>query len=201
MRLFAAGCVAGTVALQRAAELPDLSFLCLAVAASLAAWLARRHRAAHAVLLVAAGLSLGFGYAGWRAEVRLAETLPTALEGATSSSPGVVAGFRKRASRARASSSTSRRPRATACRGASRWRGIAIERAPPALAAGDRWTFTARLKRPRGLANLHGFDFEAWALERGIRATGYVRGRESQALGRPRGRLALLAAPLARRDP
>ena len=55
MRLFAAGCVAGTVALQRAAELPDLSFLSLAFAASLAAWLARRRRAAHAVLLVAAG--------------------------------------------------------------------------------------------------------------------------------------------------
>jgi competence protein ComEC len=32
-----------------------------------------------------------------------------------------------------------------------------------------------RLKRPRGLANPHGFDFEPWALERGIRATGYVR--------------------------
>ncbi len=45
----------------------------------------------------------------------------------------------------------------------------------PEVAACERWRFTVRLKRPRGLANPHGFDFEAWALERGIRATGYVR--------------------------
>ncbi|HEX4944475.1 MAG TPA: DNA internalization-related competence protein ComEC/Rec2, partial [Usitatibacteraceae bacterium] len=38
-----------------------------------------------------------------------------------------------------------------------------------------RWRFTVRLKRPRGLANPHTFEFEPWALERGIRATGYVR--------------------------
>src|SRR5206468_8208703 len=50
------------------------------------------------------------------------------------------------------------------------------EDAVPAIRAGERWRFTVRLKRPRGLANPHGFDFEAWALERGIRATGYVRG-------------------------
>ncbi len=47
--------------------------------------------------------------------------------------------------------------------------------APPDLRAGERWRFTVRLKRPRGLANPHGFDFESWALARGIRATGYVR--------------------------
>ncbi len=45
----------------------------------------------------------------------------------------------------------------------------------PAIRAGERWRFTVRLKRPRGLANPHAFDFEPWALERGIRATGYVR--------------------------
>jgi competence protein ComEC len=52
----------------------------------------------------------------------------------------------------------------------------------PAIRAGQRWRFTVRLKRPRGLANPHGFDFEAWALERGIRATGYVRSRSPFAL-------------------
>ena len=34
---------------------------------------------------------------------------------------------------------------------------------------------TIRLKRPHGNANPHGFDYEAWLLERGIRATGHVR--------------------------
>ncbi|MDP2398330.1 MAG: DNA internalization-related competence protein ComEC/Rec2 [Burkholderiales bacterium] len=45
----------------------------------------------------------------------------------------------------------------------------------PEIHAGERWELTVRLKRPHGLANPHGFDYEAWLLERGIRATGYVR--------------------------
>jgi competence protein ComEC len=32
-----------------------------------------------------------------------------------------------------------------------------------------------RLKRPHGLANAHGFDYEGWLLERNLRATGTVR--------------------------
>ncbi|BBB66408.1 DNA internalization-related competence protein ComEC/Rec2 [Undibacterium sp. YM2] len=41
---------------------------------------------------------------------------------------------------------------------------------------GERWQFKVRLKRPHGNANpLAGFDYEAWLLEQGIRATGTVR--------------------------
>jgi competence protein ComEC len=40
---------------------------------------------------------------------------------------------------------------------------------------GERWQLTVRLKRPHGNANPHGFDYEAWLLEQGLRATGYVR--------------------------
>ncbi len=45
----------------------------------------------------------------------------------------------------------------------------------PELLPGERWHLTVRLRRPHGFANPHGFDYEAWLLERGIRATGYVR--------------------------
>jgi len=45
----------------------------------------------------------------------------------------------------------------------------------PDLRAGQRWRMTVRLHRPHGNANPDGFDFEAWMLERGIRAVGYVR--------------------------
>jgi len=41
--------------------------------------------------------------------------------------------------------------------------------------AGERWQLTVKLKRPHGTANPHGFDFEAWALERNIRATGNIQ--------------------------
>src|SRR4029077_10008123 len=45
----------------------------------------------------------------------------------------------------------------------------------PRIVPGERWQLTVRWKRVRGLSNPHAFDFEPWALERGIRATGYVR--------------------------
>ena len=46
---------------------------------------------------------------------------------------------------------------------------------PPPLAAGERWRLTVRLKRPHYTVNPHDFDIEAWLLENGLRATGYVR--------------------------
>ena len=40
---------------------------------------------------------------------------------------------------------------------------------------GERWRLTVRLRRPHGNANPQGFDYEAWLLERNIRALGAVR--------------------------
>lgn len=45
----------------------------------------------------------------------------------------------------------------------------------PQVRVGERWQWTVRLKRPHGVMNPHGFDFEAWALSERIRATGAVR--------------------------
>jgi competence protein ComEC len=60
--------------------------------------------------------------------------------------------------------------------------GDAVDRAVSPVVAtaspvlpGERWRFTVRLKRPHGAWNPHGFDAEAWWLERGVRATGWVR--------------------------
>ena len=48
---------------------------------------------------------------------------------------------------------------------------------PPTVHAGERWLLTVRLKRPHGFSNKGGFDYERWLFQRGIRATGYVRGK------------------------
>lgn len=40
---------------------------------------------------------------------------------------------------------------------------------------GERWNLVVRLRRPHGALNPGGFDFEAWMLERGLLASGYVR--------------------------
>lgn len=59
------------------------------------------------------------------------------------------------------------------------WRDAAgladLQRQPPALKAGERWSLTVRLKAPHGLRNPHGFDYELWMWEQGVQATGYVR--------------------------
>ncbi len=49
------------------------------------------------------------------------------------------------------------------------------EGAAPDIAPCSRWQLVLRLKRPRGLINPGGFDFERHALAQGIVATGYVR--------------------------
>ena len=46
---------------------------------------------------------------------------------------------------------------------------------------GERWRITARLKRPHGTQNPHGFDFEAWALAENIRATGTIKAKADNA--------------------
>lgn len=44
---------------------------------------------------------------------------------------------------------------------------------------GQRWSLRVRLKRAHGNANPHGFDYELYLLEQGVRATGTVR-KETQ---------------------
>ncbi|MBL1140997.1 MAG: DNA internalization-related competence protein ComEC/Rec2 [Proteobacteria bacterium] len=40
---------------------------------------------------------------------------------------------------------------------------------------GEQWQLKVKLKRPYGFMNPGGFDYEAWLLRRGIKATGYIK--------------------------
>ena len=42
------------------------------------------------------------------------------------------------------------------------------------LKAGQYWELQARLKRPHAMLNPFGFDYEKWAIQQGLSATGYV---------------------------
>lgn len=57
------------------------------------------------------------------------------------------------------------------------WYRLAPE-AAERLLAGSHWELTVRLKRPRGSVNPNTFDYEAWLLQQGIFATGYVRDKD-----------------------
>jgi competence protein ComEC len=54
------------------------------------------------------------------------------------------------------------------------WYRTSVEVAP-----GERWKLLVKLRRPRGVLDPGGFDFEELALERRIAATGYVRKPET----------------------
>lgn len=45
----------------------------------------------------------------------------------------------------------------------------------PPVHSGERWRLAVTLKRPSGLLNAHGFDYEAWLLAQRIGATGSVK--------------------------
>ena len=173
MRSLVAAFVLGCTALQRESRLPSFHPLWFAVAALAAAALVRPS-AARVALIIAAGGLLGYGYAAWRAEARLAESLRFAIEGQDVRVRGVVASLPQWDGRgARFILHVEKGD------GVPEWISLTWyagrEGAPPRIVAGQRRDLVVRLRRPRGLANPHGFDFEAWALERGIRAGGYVR--------------------------
>jgi competence protein ComEC len=183
VRILALAFLLGTFALQRLPELPEPRLALAGVAALLGLALVRS-AAARWVLLAAAGVSLGFGHAAWRAHARMAEELPFAWEGRDIHVVGVVADLPQARSRGtRFLFHVEQAVTADAVvpgRVSLNWypevtRAGRVD--PPAVVPGERWSLTLRFKRVRGLANPHAFDFEPWALERGIRATGYVRGK------------------------
>jgi competence protein ComEC len=179
VRSFTLAFLLGTFALQHATRLPDVGLAPAGLAALLALALARAPWL-RVLLLLAAGAALGYGHAAWRAETRLADALPFAWEGRDVEVTGLVADLaqpKERGTRFVFDVEQAGTPGAPVPRRLSlTWFTERVEDAqPPRLVPGERWTFTVRLKRVRGLANPHTFDFEPWALERGILATGYVR--------------------------
>jgi len=175
--------------LQQQPVLPDLALawpLALLPVAALAAWRGGAPgRALGRLCLVVFAAGCGFVWAGWQAQTRMADALPAQWEGRDVTVVGVVSGLPQAYDRSlrfefeveRVETADARVPRRIVL---SWWGAGARDGGPavlPEVHAGERWRFTVRLKRPHGLANPNGFDYEAWLLERGIRATGYVRPR------------------------
>lgn len=187
MRFAILGFALGIWLLQLREVLPGKGFLtgCVILSALLAlvgvlvsrvGHLYGRRQSALAAAFLAALLA-GFAWAGWRAENRLAQALPMQWELRDLEVTGVVHGLPRamgEASRFEFLVEASEAP--VPGKLLLSWypprRGEGVV---PRLMPGERWTLTVRLRRPHGFANPHGFDYEAWLLERGIRATGYVR--------------------------
>ncbi len=166
----------GVLFLQTRAALPSSAILLVAALALMLPALRWRGPMVRLALLLGCFL-IGVAWAGWRAEWRLADELGSTWEGQDVEVVGVVSGLPQdfdRGVRFEFVIEQRLTPGAVVpSRVQLAW--YHGKQAAPAVAPGQRWQFTVRLKRPHGGANPGGFDYEAWLLERGIRATGYVR--------------------------
>src|SRR5690349_18827663 len=177
-----AACLAfalGAALLQWQPALPAAGWALLLLPLAVLAWLKPR-----TAMLFA--FALGFFWAALAAHLRVAQWLAPGLEGRDLQVVGVVAGLPAATERGQrfeleVESADAPLPGRLLV---SWYRGSAVEEdAAPAGRAvhpGERWLLTLRLRRPHGSVNPHGFDYEAWLLERGIGATGYVRQRGEQ---------------------
>jgi len=163
----------GTLLLQQLAHLPPLW---LVLPAAVGLLLLRRYPGGGEAARLALWFMAGLLCALLRATLVLSEGLPAALEGEDVVVEGEVISLPVHSPRrTRFEFSTSR------LQFDDRWRpGIGRIRLgwygqAPKIEPGQRWRLTVRLKRPNGLLNPGGFDYETWLYRQQIRATGYVR--------------------------
>jgi competence protein ComEC len=179
----------GVMFLQLLPELPAAGWCALALSSLV---LLSRKR----FLRVPAAFALGFAWALACAHVRMADRLAPELEGRDIQVVGVIASLPAAGERGlrfefEPESSTEKLAAHLPSRILLSWYRQPLQEDQPALLEGavhpgERWKLTVRLRRPHGLFNPHGFDYEGWLLERGVGATGYVRflkGKSSEKLG------------------
>ncbi len=125
-------------------------------------------------ILVLAVFVAGFGYAGLRAEWRLADRLSPELEGRQIEAEGYVAGLVRPTRHGVRFLFT---PTRVITPGASLPQAIQASwyGKDPGVAAGERWRLILRPKRVHGQLNPGGFDLESWFLQQDIGATATVR--------------------------
>lgn len=174
MRIAILAFVSGAWFLQTRAALPgQASLLACMAAVLLCAALPRSYPRGFL-----AGFLIGYAWAAWTAHLALDNSLPRSVEGRDVVLTGTVDSLAHRfdgGARFLFRVASVETPGVTVPpRIALSWYG------PQAgdqrtLQPGEQWRLLARLQRPHGNANPHGFDYEAWLLEQGVRATGYVR--------------------------
>jgi competence protein ComEC len=170
--------------LQQQAVQPVWGTALLLVAALPCTMLAWRWRRGALLGVLAASLA-GFAASDLRASLRLADALPTVLEGDDLVLTGIVASlpdhtpsglqFRFEVDDARRRGEPVAVPPLVSLGWYKGWHDDGPLNAEQSqLRAGQAWRFTTRLRQPHGSLNPGGFDIELMLFEQGVRATGYV---------------------------
>jgi competence protein ComEC len=184
MRCLILGFAAGVLVLQNSATLPDYALLACCAVAALALLALARHAirpAAKTAAAAVSGMLLGYAWAALLAQLALAPALAPGDEGRDLQVIGIVDSLPARFEQGirfnlkveqTLTPGTAVPPRVALSWYADRGNDAA---SLADLQPGQRWQLAVRLQRPHGNANPGGFDYEAWLLEQGMRATGYVR--------------------------
>ncbi|MDR2506467.1 MAG: DNA internalization-related competence protein ComEC/Rec2 [Candidatus Accumulibacter sp.] len=200
MRSFIIAFACGVAVLQVQGELPPPAFVCLLAFSGFAIPFVMRRLNSGAYRLIApyipavSGFLMGFSWALGMAHYRLSDALPEEWETRTVQITGVVAALPVRFAQGERFVFDVESILTQGARVPGRimlsWYRPNDEGADSGeggetsvlVRPGERWQFSARLKRPHGNANPYGGDYEAWLLERGIRATGsiYRRGENKR---------------------
>jgi|SRR5450830_187857 len=197
MRSAILGFAAGIALLQMQAQLLPfewlMGLLALAAILLLIGWRSPKGGLGAVVRIAVfnlAGICVGFAWGGLYAHYYLDQQLPSAWEGRDVTVVGTIESLPYRVERGvrfnflvekiapqglEIPPIPERLSLAWYTAGAFDRPGTVPAAALPELRPGERWQLTVRLKRPHGNANPHGFDYEVWLLEQGLRATGTVR--------------------------
>jgi len=185
MRCAILGFTTGVLALQSSSSLPSsVSMLaCTACAIACILLAVRLKQPWHIPFPTIAGILLGYTWAALLAHHALASQLAPQDEGRDLTVVGIVdslpyrfeQGLRFNLLVERTETNGTTVPPRIALSWYADRRGAGDAGLPDKLMPGERWRLTVRLQRPHGNANPGGFDYEAWLLEQGVRATGYVR--------------------------
>ncbi len=183
MAIFALCFALGVWLLQQQPVLPNFAWAWLLLALPAVLFIPQNQislRLLRNLLIALLAVGGGFYHAAWRAEQRLAISLPADWQGQDIQVEGVVAELPHQHARGQRFVFAVERTLTPQVQAPGRiyLSTYANEKnPPPEVRAGERWQLTVRLKQPHGSANPHGFDFEAWMLERNLRAVGYVHNK------------------------
>ena len=184
MRLFLIAFCLGVWLLQQQADLPPSRWLWMLPLLSATLWVRPYSRPIPEVFrrlsVAVLCIALGFAWAAWRAELRMHEQLPEHWQGVDVELLGTVIDLPQQNARGERfvvqvdSILTPYARIPSRVQLAWYWPRGSIHNVPR-VRAGEQWRMTVRLKKPHGTSNPNGFDLEAWMLERGLGAAGYVR--------------------------
>lgn len=194
MIFFALAFVFGAFCLQQMPVLPGLYWALLLVSFALINFQLQYTSQAALMLLkrpllVVFGFLFGFFWAATFATIRLSDALPHAWESRPVEIIGVVASvseltergerFRFDVEKVLTEGAVIPQHISVSFYLPNSWGETQLLQTPKfsQFKAGERWQITVRLKRPHGVQNPHGFDFESWALAENIRAMGSIKAK------------------------